>query len=347
MHGTKIWSGSSSWAGVINTFVQQYDAENQPLGMIGFVVRQGTSGLRPGLEALTMGMRGLVQNTMYFNSVPVTPEDLLGEPGKGMIAAQDTMMFARLGIAAMSIGGMKRCAQLMQRYASRRAIATGILLDNPVTLARLSNLTAATTAAETFVNTVANFLDAGKLVPEEAFVVCKTSAPEFLGQAADQAVQLLGGRGYIETNMVPQIFRDARLFRIFEGPTETLNMHLGSSVMHESQPLFTFLAEGLQASAIANRLRDIAAQIKHRCLGVNAPFSERSSAIRWTQILTGEVATYGFLLAALEYQLAALPSPELRRASEWTRLQFEQTIKKALAVSPAESVLLNVSSTKI
>ena len=341
LHGTKIWSGSSSGAGVINTFVKQYDAQHQPLGMIGFVVRQGSSGLRPGPEALTMGMRGMVQNTMYFNGVPVTPEDLLGEPGKGMIAAQDTMMFTRLGIAAMSIGGLKRCAQLMQRYASRRTITTGILLDNPVTLARLSNLTAATRAAENFVNTIANFLDAGKFVPEEAFVVCKTSAPEFLWQAVDQAVQLLGGRGYIETNIVPQIFRDARLFRIFEGPTETLNMHLGSSVIHESQPLFTFLTEDLQGSAIANHLRDIAAQIKSRCLGVNAPFSEHSSAIRWTQKLTGEVATYGFILAALEYQLTFLPSPELHRASEWTRLQYEQTIKKALAVIGHKSIIFS------
>ncbi|WP_189524989.1 AMP-binding protein [Nostoc sp. 'Peltigera membranacea cyanobiont' 232] len=344
LHGTKIWSGSSSWAGAINTFVQEYDAENQPLGMIGFVVRQGTSGLRPGPEAITMGMRGMVQNTMYFNGVPVTPKDLLGEPGKGMIAAQDTMMFARLGIAAMSIGAMKRCAQLIQRYASRREITTGILLDNPFTFACLSNLTAATTAAETFVNTVANFLDAGKLVPEEAFIVCKTSAPEFLWQAADWTLQLLGGRGYVETNTVPQIFRDARLFRIFEEPTETLNMHLGCSIMHESESLFTFLVEGLQASAIANRLRDVADQIKGRCLGVNAPFSKRSSAIRWAQILTGEIATYGFLLAAVEYQSANFSSPELHRAAEWTRLQFEQIIKKALVVSPAESVLLNAET---
>lgn len=344
LYGTKIWSGSSSWAGAINTFVQEYDGENQPLGMIGFVVRQGTSGLRPGPEAITMGMRGMVQNTMYFNGVPVTPENLLGEPGKGMIVAQDTMMFARLGIAAMSIGAMKRCAQLLQRYASRREITTGILLDNPFTLACLSNLTAATTAAETFINTVANFLDAGKLVPEEAFVVCKTSAPEFLWQAADWTLQLLGGRGYVETNTVSQIFRDARLFRIFEGPTETLNMHLGSSVMHESESLFRFLVDGLQASAIANRLRDVADQIKGRCLGVNAPFSKRSSAIRWSQILTGEIATYGFLLAAIEYQSANFSSPELHRAAEWTRLQFEQMIKKALAVSPAESVLLNAET---
>ena len=344
LHGTKIWSGSSSWAGVISAFVKQYNKKGQPVGMTGFVVRQGLSGLRLGPEALTMGMRGLVQNTMYFDNVPVNSADLLGESGKGMIVAQDIMMFARLGIAAMSIGGLKRCAQLMQRYASRRKIATGILLDNPLTLARLSDVTAATTAAETFVNLVANFLDAGKPVPEEAFVVCKTSAPEFLWQAVDWAVQLLGGRGYIESNIIPQIFRDARLFRTFEGPTETLNMHLGSCIMRESTTLFTFLIEELQASAIATRLRDVAAHIKSRCLSDNSLFSDRASAIRWTQILVGEIATYGFLLAAVKYQLTYRSSSELHRASEWTRLQFEQAIRKALVVSPVESVLLNVNS---
>ena len=62
-----------------------------------------------------------------------------------MEVAQDAMMPARLGVAAMSLGGMKRCAQLMRRYAERRSISTGRLLDNPVTLTRLNDLSAAIT----------------------------------------------------------------------------------------------------------------------------------------------------------------------------------------------------------
>ncbi|WP_243902798.1 phosphopantetheine-binding protein, partial [Aetokthonos hydrillicola] len=195
-----------------------------------------------------------------------------------------------------------------------------------------------------FVSTVASFLDAGRFVPEEAFVVCKTSAPELLWQAVDWTLQLLGGRGYIETNIVPQIFRDARILRIFEGPTETLYMYLGSSILHGSESLFKFLVDGLHAPAIANRLQDLANEINSRCLGVNAPFSKRTSAIGWGQIVIGEIATYGFLLAALEYQATNFSSPELHRAAEWTRLQFEQIIQKALDGTPTKSVLLEADT---
>jgi alkylation response protein AidB-like acyl-CoA dehydrogenase len=133
-----------------------------------------------------------------------------------MDAAQDAMIFTRLAIGAMSVGGMKRCLQLMHRYATRRSIATGSLIDNPVTLARLSDLTAATTALETLVARISELLDQGCSVPVEAFIACKTSGPEFLWKAVDSLVQLLGGRGYIETNIAPQLLRDARIFRIFE-----------------------------------------------------------------------------------------------------------------------------------
>ncbi len=342
--GTKIWSGSAAWAGVINVFVQNIDQQGKANGISGFVVRQGTKGLRQGPEALTMGMRGMIQNTVYFEDVQVTPENLLGEAGKGMNAAQDAMMYGRLAIAASSIGGMKRCAQLMLRYATGRTISTGRLLDNPTTLTRVSNLTAAITATETLISQVARFLDEGIVVPVDAYVVCKIAGPEFLWQAADQLVQLLGGRGYIETNIAPQILRDARILRIFEGPTETLTMFLGSRVINSSAELEQFLAERLGAKSIAQRLKAAAVEISDAC-GNRATFSDNITAIRWSYHLTGEVALYAVLWAGVEAQIKQNPSPQLHRALEWTRLNFEQTLAKALTGTPAESVVMTPNQT--
>jgi len=344
LHGTKIWSGSASCAGAINVFVQLVDTNTQLRGITGFIVRQGTSGLRIGSEALTMGLRGMVQNTMYFNDVPVDPRNLLGEVGAGMKVAEDTFMFARLGLAAITVGGMKRVAQLMHRYGSRRSMATGRLLDNPVTLARLSDLTAAITTVETLVASISELLDAGHLVPEEAFVACKTSGPEFLWSAADNLVQLLGGRGYMENNLAPQILRDARIYRIFEGPTETLNMYLGSKVIHGSDELNRFLSHTLGASAVSNSLKDAAERINARCCGSSSP-SERSSAIRWASVLVGEVATYAILLAAVQHAYKRNQSERIGRAVEWAQLKFDTTLKKALSITPAESVLLDANET--
>ena len=346
LHGTKIWSGSAAWAGIINVFVQQLNGNGQASGMSGFVVRQGTEKLRQGAESLTMGMRGMVQNTIYLEGVPVGPENLLGgATGAGMTVAQDAMMFGRLTIGASCVGGMKRCAQLMLRYATGRSIATGRLLDNPITLARLSDLTAAITAVETLIYQVTALLDRDKPVPVDAYVVAKIAGPEFLWQAADHLVQLLGGRGYIEPNLAPQILRDTRILRIFEGPTETLTMFLGSRVANKSEDLQQFLTQGLGGSKIAGRLKMAAVQINERCTGANKPFSEHSAALRWAYTLIGQVAIYAVLWAAVEGAYDNAPSDPLKRAVEWTQLQFEQTLAQALQGAPVESVLLNAIET--
>jgi acyl-CoA synthetase (AMP-forming)/AMP-acid ligase II/alkylation response protein AidB-like acyl-CoA dehydrogenase/acyl carrier protein len=345
LRGTKVWSGSASWAGVINVFVKLVDANGNSSGITGFAVRQGTAGLRPGPESLTMGMRGMVQNFIHLDDVPVGSVNLLGEPGAGMEAGQDAMLYTRLAIGAMSVGGMKRCAQLMHRYATRRSIGTGRLLDNPVTLARLSDLTAATTAFETLVARICELLDDGWKVPAEAYVACKTAGPELLWKAADSFVQLLGGRGYIETNIASQILRDARVFRIFEGPTETLNMFLGSRVLHQSDELHEFLCNGLGAIAVSDSLRDAAEQIQARWSESTAPFSDRPSALRWASMLIGEVATSAIMLAAVQGIVNLTPSSRLRRAVDWAQQQFDQTLARAVSGTSVESMLLNANET--
>ncbi|WP_424102088.1 AMP-binding protein [Moorena producens] len=337
LEGSKIWSGSAAWSSVINIFVQQLDPHGKPMGISGFIVPQRTKGLRIGPEALTMGMRGMVQNAIFLDGVSVTPEQLLGKAGAGMKVAQDAMMHARLGLAAGCIGGMKRCAQLMLRYGERRSISTGRLLDNPVTLVRLRDLTAAITVLENLVFTTAELLDRGYSIPEEVYTACKTSGPEFFWQAADNLIQLLGGRGYIETNIAPQICRDARVFRIFEGPTETLNMFLGSRVIRKPEELYQFLSKTLEVPEVAERLKNATAEISDR-LRNKSRFWEEHTALRWAYVCTGELATWAILLAAVKRNLKQLSSESLQIAATWAELQFEQKLQLVLMGTPGEMV---------
>ncbi|MEM7347120.1 MAG: AMP-binding protein, partial [Chloroflexota bacterium] len=186
LNGEKIWIGTAAWAGTINVFAQTLDENQQPVGITAFMVPQNAEGLTQGPEALTMGMRGMIQNRLYLNDVWVGPENLLGQVGQGMEIAQDAMMTGRLLVGTTSVGMMKRCAQLMHRYSARRTISTGRLLDNPVTLTWLSDLTAAITTLEVFMTKVTQQLDEGQPVPVEAYAICKTSGAELLWQAIDQ-----------------------------------------------------------------------------------------------------------------------------------------------------------------
>ena len=344
LQGTKIWSGSAAWASVINIFVQLLDCNGQSQGITGFIVRQGTSGLRLGNEALTMGMRGMVQNSIHLESVPVGIGNLLGEIGAGMEIAQDTFMYARLGLGAISVGGMKRIAQLIHRYATRRTIATGLLFNNPVTVTKFSDIAAAITATETLVALIAEFLDKDFYIPEEIFIACKIASSEFIWQAADTLVQLLGGRGYLENNIAPQILRDARLFRIFEGPTETLNMYLGSNLVHKPKGLLDFLSNTLKVADISSRLADAVNEINNHYLAKESSIQERSQAQRLAYSLIGEVATQAVLLAAIQEALNRNPNQEsLRHAALWIQKQFDLSLYKALNSISAQSELFSIN----
>jgi natural product biosynthesis luciferase-like monooxygenase protein/amino acid adenylation domain-containing protein len=290
LRGVKSWVGSGSWAGVINVFVRLGD------GITAFAIRQGTPGLRQGAEALTMGMRGMVQNAIHLEDVRVTRANLLGEVGQGFEVAQDAMLFGRLGLGAMSVGGMKRCAQLMLRYAGRRQVATGRLLDNPVTRHNLAQIAGAAAAVESLVTRIAELMDQGRHVPPEAFVACKIAGPEYLWFAADSLMQTLGGRGYIETNIAPQLLRDARLLRIFEGPTETLEMFLGASATGDT--LSQFISNDLGAPQVAQELKTAVAELTDK--------GERG----WVLWQAGKLATHAILWAA--------------SGSEWARRQFQK-----------------------
>lgn len=339
LQGNKIWIGSAAWASEINVFVQTFDTEGQYLGVSGFVVRQGSRGLRQGPEALTMGLRGMVQNAVYLDDVSVNSEHLLGELGLGMKVAQDAMMHGRLCIAAASLGGTKRCAQLMLRYAKRRNISTGRLLNNPVTLAKLTDLTESIMAVECLVTRIAKLLDDGCAIPVEAYAACKILGPEFFWQAADSLVQMLGGRGYIETNIAPQLLRDSRILRIYEGPTETLNMFLGSKIGNKSEELHQFICQGLEAPQIAENLKVAVGKINDHYTSSKTPFFERSAAKRWLHACTGEVVTLGILLAAVEGAFKRSGSERLDRTVTWAKLSFEQKIERVLSGTPAELVM--------
>jgi acyl-CoA synthetase (AMP-forming)/AMP-acid ligase II/alkylation response protein AidB-like acyl-CoA dehydrogenase/acyl carrier protein len=341
--GTKIWSGSAAWAGVINTFVRiDHGEPGAPRGVTGFIVRQGSPGLRMGPEALTMGLRAMVQNEVRLEGVRVTPADMLGDLGEGMIPAMDTMEFGRFSVAALSIGVIKRCLQLMVRHAGRRSIATGKLLANPVTLVRISDLTAAATALEALVAVVAERLDRKLPVPPELFCTCKSAGAEFAWRAADLLVQQLAGRGYVETNIAPQILRDARILRIFEGPTEAMNAHIGSRLTHRPEDLRHLLAEDLQQPTVAAEIAVAAARILERCAGLRQ-LSDPQAAEQWAFSLAGEVGAYGILLACIKHQAQLAPSPLLRRAEEWARSRFDRRLAKALATTAAEAVLLEAA----
>jgi alkylation response protein AidB-like acyl-CoA dehydrogenase len=328
LDGRKVWIGNGAWAGVLNVL-----AKLGPLdgaggsgadGYLGCFVRQGTPGLTIGPEALTMGMRGIVQNEVRLEGLQVPRSDALGEPGDGFNVAEDAFMTARLGIACMCVGAMRRCAQLMLRYASRRQIATGGLLHNPVTIERLHATMCAAECTAALTQTMTKALDAGESVPTGMFIACKIAGPELLGVSADGLIQVLGGRGYIESNYAPQLYRDARLFRIFEGPTETMAYYLGSLVANWGRKYEQYIAGTLGNQGIARSLVEVSRELRHR--------TRDADDVPRMYCVLGKIATRALLYACVARERATNPlRSELAYATEWAEASYEGAIARARA----------------
>ncbi|MEP6999386.1 MAG: aminotransferase class I/II-fold pyridoxal phosphate-dependent enzyme, partial [bacterium] len=319
LHGVKSWIGSAGVAGVFNVFARVPGDDG---GMTAFVVGAGTRGLRVGDAALTMGMRGMLQNTLHLDGAFVGRDAVLGDIGDGIAVAHDTFLHARFGVAAMCLGGIKRAMQLSHRYASRRTVSSGRLLDHPATRARIGGMAASAAALDTYLAIVADALDAGAALSEDAFIVCKTAAPELLWEAVDGTVQLLGGRGYIESNPASQLFRDARLLRIFEGPTEPLLVHLGTRAMRDAGAQHALVSEMLSAPDIAEHLARAAGQAAER---LSARGAIRAAANQWASLLLGGAVTEGVMLAAARIaRVRGTPGADLAIA------RFEERFEAAL-----------------
>jgi acyl carrier protein len=169
-------------------------------------------------------------------------------------------------------------------------------------------------------------------VPSEAYLACKTAATELLGSAADQLVQMLGGRGYIETNGAPQILRDARVLRILEGPTETLYAHLGAAASQPGGAVHAFLGETLGRPALAAELAATIARLRGADSGTRL-FGTQAALGQWLDYRIGELAARAFLLAAAErrQQDGGGDQQAASDAVAWARRRFSALAQELVA----------------
>jgi alkylation response protein AidB-like acyl-CoA dehydrogenase/acyl carrier protein len=323
--GKKIWGSPQvkSSPSIFNIFAQQVDAQGNGQGVSGFVVR----------ASLRQERTSTLNNALFLEGVTVGAEQRLSKVGAGIDIAQNAMQYHRLTIAAICLGGMKRCAQLTVDATRHQQVSEDQPFDHPVTLMGLSEMTLAIATTEALVTHIGQLLDQGYPVPMEAYLACKTSAPEFFWKSADNLVQFLG-----ERQDTLQILQDARMLRIAEGSTETLNSMLGEQVIYDGDALHQFLTHELQAPGIAENLRTAAFQIHDRYASFSGRFTE-AAASQWSDGAIGALATWAILWAAVGRALNATPSPQLQQAFNWAQLQFEHRLFQALIPMPSEVTL--------
>jgi alkylation response protein AidB-like acyl-CoA dehydrogenase len=309
--GSKTWIGNAGWSSLLIVIARTQAASGEDLGLSAFAVPTDAPGVSLGEELDTMGLRGVVQNRLSFDQVRLSKSQVIGTVGTGLGVAVDAMSFTRIVIAAQQMGLMQRCVQVMGAFAGKRSIATGLLFDNAVARNYLSECVARIDAVASLVAHCARKLDAGEGLAPELSAITKMVATEFAGVVADTALQLLGGRGYEENNVIAQIVRDTRVTRIFEGPTETLASFVGAR-MHGSlaaRVLGTMTRSEDLVDELADEVAEHRRSIESLCAESGLDEAQRK---QWGDFQTGGVAAW----AALKLAYALNPA-KLDRVADW------------------------------
>jgi amino acid adenylation domain-containing protein len=255
LSGEKAWCGGAATADLILILARM--EKDGPLTT--FLADRNSPGITVHPAHPLIGLPGVSVNDLSLRRVFVPRERLLGQVGQGFTVAEEALNHARLAVCAVSVGAMKRALQWAHRYASRRQIGTGRMLENPIVLRSMEESAQAVVAVDALLKKVCMAIDRGQDVPVSARLACKVAGTEWLGQIADRLVQWLGARGYHARYPAGRLYQDYRLLRIGEGPTEALLTHMGALYAADSSGLSIFISETMNAPEVSALLASLCA----------------------------------------------------------------------------------------
>lgn len=230
LDGHKIWIGNAHRAGVITAFAQTPVERNGQIvdRVTAFVLEGGQEGIEIGRlwSGEKLGIRSSTQAELFFRGVRVPDDQVLERPGHGFKVAMNVLNGGRLGLAASAVGGARTILSAAAGYAATRRqfgrpIARFDLIAGKIARIRLESY-----VTEAMVYLTASLIDRGQVDYSLESAICKVYASEMVCRAADDALQIAGGRGYMSDYPFERFLRDARIMPIFEGTNEVLRLFI-------------------------------------------------------------------------------------------------------------------------
>lgn len=188
-------------------------------GVSAFLVPRDLPGLSVGVPERKMGQKGAHICDVHFDDVPVPAENLLGAEGEGFKIAMRVLDRGRLHIAGVCVGVAERLIADCVGYATTRRQFGQPISNFQLVQGMIADSKTEALAARALVLDAAAAKDRGETVTMEA-AAAKYFASEMVGRVADRAVQIYGGAGYLADYGIERLYRDVRLFRIYEGTSQ-------------------------------------------------------------------------------------------------------------------------------
>lgn len=234
LNGVKRYISNAPFADVILVIARTSTEDLPRNGHISaFLVPTDTAGVSIGKPDKKMGQQGAQIADVILEDVHLPVSALLGDQeGNGFQVAMNSLNNGRLSVAAASLGTSKRALDSAIRYGMQRTAFGEQVTSFQLTQAKIADSQADIYAMECMLRDAASKLDQGLDIRLEAACV-KMFASEACGRIVDRVVQIYGGAGYIQDYDAERFFRDARLYRIFEGTTEIMQLVIARTVLQQ------------------------------------------------------------------------------------------------------------------
>ena len=228
LNGTKLWIGLGHRAGVIATFAQTQVVRDGKKVMrpTAFLIEPTMPGFRVDGTVRKLGIRGSTQAQLEYEDLRVPVENVLGTIGKGFTVAVNVLNAGRLTLLAGCTGGAKALVKEMASYGEQREQFGSPLSAFEITQRKLSTLTSEVYAADAMLGVLASLATNDECDWSLEAAIGKVFASDLVWRAADEMVQLAGGRGFVKPYPYERYLRDSRINRIFEGANEILRLFI-------------------------------------------------------------------------------------------------------------------------
>lgn len=232
LNGTKYWITNGPDADTLVVYAKT-DPEAGSKGITAFIVEKSMKGFSTSPHFDKMGMRGSNTAELIFDDVEVPFENILGEEGKGVRVLMSGLDYERVVLSGIGTGIMAACLDEIMPYLAQRKQFGQRIGDFQLMQGKIADIYTKLGSARAYVYAVAAACDRGAVTRADA-AACVLYASEEAMVVAHQAVQAMGGAGFMSETPVSRLFRDAKLMEIGAGTSEIRRMLIGREMMAQA-----------------------------------------------------------------------------------------------------------------
>ncbi len=232
LDGNKMWITNGPDAETLVVYAKT-DPGAGARGITAFLVEKGFKGFSTAQKLDKLGMRGSNTCELVFDGCEVPEENVLGTVGGGVRVLMSGLDYERVVLAGIGIGIMHACLDVVMPYVHQRKQFGQAIGEMQLIQAKIADMYTAMNSARAYVYAVAGACDRGEVTRQDAAACCLYASEQATLQAL-QAIQTLGGNGYINDNPTGRLLRDAKLMEIGAGTSEIRRMLIGRELFKET-----------------------------------------------------------------------------------------------------------------